>query len=185
MQRLSLVILIAVGAFVVVVGSTLFLRSRSLRTEAADPAASTADYRIKEVRLEEDAGHVRWRLTAELAEIYEAEGRTGLRRPVVDIRDTRRSWRVRGQEGDVRQATKDLELRDDVVLESDDGLRLETSALRWDAAARRLWTDTPVTIRREGMLIRGQGLEVKVDEERAAIRGRVHAVFSKVPGGGR
>jgi LPS export ABC transporter protein LptC len=98
---------------------------------------------------------------------------------VVDIREATRSWRVRGDEGDVHQKTKDLEVRRNVVLESDDGLRLETSVLRWEARAQRLWTDAPVTIIRDGSVIRGNGLDVHMEQERAAVRGRVHAAFTR------
>jgi LPS export ABC transporter protein LptC len=179
MQRLSIGILIAVGVFVVLVAGTLVMRSRSTPVEATGPAVSKADYRIKEVRLEEETGKVRWRLVAEQAEIFEVEGRTGLKSPVVDIREATRSWRVRGDEGDVHQKTKDLEVRRNVVLESDDGLRLETSVLRWEARAQRLWTDAPVTIIRDGSVIRGNGLDVHMEQERAAVRGRVHAAFTR------
>ncbi len=180
MQRLSLGILIAVGIFAVLVTVTLITRSRSVRTEPAEPAVSKADYRIKEVHLEEDAGTIRWRLVAEQAEVFEGEGRTGLRRPVVDIYQARRSWQVRGEEGDVRQNSNDLEVRKNVVVVSNDGLRLETSVLRWEASAKRLWTDAPVTITREGTVIRGSGLDVLVGQERAEVKGRVRATFTKV-----
>ena len=43
-----------------------------------------------------------------------------------------RSWTVTGDEGDLNQETKDVELRGNVVLVSSDGLRLETERLRWD-----------------------------------------------------
>lgn len=171
-----------VGLFVVLVTGTLIVKSRALRMEARqEPTPSKADYRIKEVQLEEESGNIRWRLVAEQAEIFEGEGRTGLRRPVVDVREARRSWRVRGDEGDVLQRTRDLEVRQNVVVVSNDGLRLETSVLRWEAGARRLWTDAPVRITFEDSVIEGSGLEVNVATEHAAVKGRVRARFARLP----
>ena len=181
MRRISFSILAAVGLFVVLVTGTLVMKSRAIRMEPAEPVTLKADYRIKGVQLEEESGNVRWTLVADQAEVFEAEGRTGLRRPVVDIHQPRRSWRVRGEEGDVLQKTKDLEVRRDVVLVSNDGLRLETSVLRWQAAATRLWTDAPVRITRDGTVIEGSGLEVDMTQQTAKVKGRVRAQFTKFP----
>ena len=180
MRRISFGILAAVGLFVVVVTGTLVLKARSARVEPVEPP-SKADFRIKAVQLEEESGNVRWKLVADQAEIFEGEGRTGLRRPVVDIRQPSRAWRVRGDEGDVMQRTKDIEVRNHVVLVSDDGLRLETSVLRWQAGAQRLWTNAPVRITRDGTTIEGSGLVVNMTQETAEVAGRVRAEFEKFP----
>src|SRR5207244_8360458 len=138
MRRISLGILAAVGLFVVVVTGTLVLKARSARVEPVEPP-SKADFRIKEVQLEEESGNVRWKLVADQAEIFEGEGRTGLRRPVVDIRQPSRSWRVRGEGGAGWRRRKDIEWGNQVVSVSDDGFRLETSVLGGQAGAQRLW----------------------------------------------
>jgi LPS export ABC transporter protein LptC len=69
-------------------------------------------------------------------------------------------------------------VRRNVVVTSTDGLRLETSVLRWEGAKQRLWTDAPVVISREGSVIRGSGLEVLMNEEQTTVAGRVRAVFA-------
>ena len=85
MRRISFGILVAVAVFMVLVTGTLVMKSRAIRMEPAEPVTSKADYRIKDVQLEEESGNVRWKLVADQSEVFEAEGRTGLRRPVVDI----------------------------------------------------------------------------------------------------
>jgi lipopolysaccharide export system protein LptC len=70
-----------------------------------------------------------------------------------------------------------------VVVTSDDGLRLETSVLRWEASERRLWTDAPVLLSRRGSVVRGTGLDVRMADESATVSGRVRATF--VPGKGK
>jgi len=77
------------------------------------------------------------------------------------------------------QATKNLEIRKNVVLTSSDGVRLETNVLRWQGAEKRLWTDEPVRISRGGAVADGSSLEVRMGEEYTILGGRVRAVFSE------
>jgi hypothetical protein len=83
-----------------------------------------------------------------------------------------------GEEGDLFQATKNLEIRKNVVLTSSDGVRLETSVLRWQGAEKRLWTDAPVRLSRGGVVADGSALEVRMSEEYTSMAGRVHSVFT-------
>jgi hypothetical protein len=68
------------------------------------------------------------------------------------------------------------------VVTSSDGYRLATTVLRWDGAGRRLWTDAPVTLTREGTVIKGATFELLTGDELSTMR-RVRATF--VPGAGR
>jgi LPS export ABC transporter protein LptC len=177
MRRLANRILIVVAVFVVVVAIVLISRSRAVRVESAGVASSKADLRIKEVQLEEESGGVRWQLRADQALVFEGEGRTRLTKIHLKVSERNRSWTVVGEEGDLQKETKNLEVRRNVVLTSDDGLRLETTVLRWHGGDRRLWTDVPVRIVRSDAVIDGTGLDVKMEEEATALQGRVHAVF--------
>jgi lipopolysaccharide export system protein LptC len=56
-------------------------------------------------------------------------------------------------------------------------MRLETSVLRWEASTHRLWTDAGVTLSRDGSVVRGQGLDVRMESEETTIGGRVSATF--------
>ena len=127
---------------------------------------------------------MRWQLNADQALVYEGEGRTWLRRVSVNVIERDRSWTIVGEEGDLDRA-KNLEIRRNVVLTSNDGLRLETAILRWHAADRRLWTDTPVRIVSSGAVIEGTALEAKLSEEATIIKGRVRAVFDSRRDAGR
>jgi len=64
-----------------------------------------------------------------------------------------------------------------VVVTSSDGLRLETAVLRWEAEAKRLWTDAPVKLTRNGSIVLGSGLDVRMAEEATTISGPVRATF--------
>src|SRR5262245_21920868 len=176
MQRLASRILIVVAAFVLVVVGLLIARTRAVHIEPVGASPSNADLSIKEVQLEEDSGGVRWQLKADQALVFDNEGRTSLRRIEIKVYERSRSWVIVGEEGDLDRQ-KNLEIRRNVVVTSDDGLRLETAVLRWHAADRRVWTDVPVRITRDGAVIQGRGIEIKLADEITNITGPVRAVF--------
>jgi LPS export ABC transporter protein LptC len=178
MRNLARVIFAVVALFVVAVTVTLVARSRSAGVEPIGPALTTADLQVKEVDLEEEAKGVRWRLKAEQALIYDKEGVTQLRKLVANVYQRERAWTIMGDEGELDRSTNNVEVRRNVVVTSDDGLRLETSVLRWDANERRLWTDAPVLLSRRGSVVRGTGLEVRMADETATVTGRVRATFA-------
>ena len=167
-----------VVVFIFAVAGTLIAKSRVPPSEAPGTVASSADLRIKEAQIEEVTAGVRWRLKAEQALIFDAEGRTALRAINVDVFERDRSWNIVGEEGDLFQTTKNLEIRKNVVVTSSDGVRLETSVLRWQGAEKRLWTDAPVRISRGGAVADGSALDVRMAEEYTTMGGRVHAVFT-------
>ena len=116
MHRLASRILIVVAVFVLVVAGMLISRSRAVRVESVEPNPSKADLSIKEVQLEEESGGVRWQLKADLALVFEGEGRTWLRKVDLKVDERDRSWTVVGEEGDLYRASKNLEVRRNVVL---------------------------------------------------------------------
>ena len=177
MRVLARGILTLVVVFVVAVAVMLVVRSRSALLEPSGPAPSTADLQIKEVDLEEEAKGVRWRLKAESALMFDKAGQTLLRKVVANVYQRERSWTIVGEEGELDRATNNVQVRGNVVVTSDDGLRLETAVLRWEADAKRLWTDTPVTLTRNGSIVLGSGLDVRMADEATTISGPVRATF--------
>jgi LPS export ABC transporter protein LptC len=180
MRTLARGILAIVAVFVLALTGTLIVRSRSAAdVEPIGPAPSAADLTIKEVDLEEVTKGVRWRLRAEQALMFEQQGRTLLRRLTVQVFQKDRSWTVVGDEGDIDQKSKNVEVRKNVVITSSDGLRLDTSVIRWDAEGARLWTDAPVTFQRDGSTVRGTGMSMTTEDEATTVQGRVRAVFAQ------
>ena len=182
MRRLAHVILAAVVVFVVVIATTLYTRTRAREIEPPiGPAPVKADLNVKEVRIEEEAGKVRWRLTAEQALMWDEKGagRTELRQVSVEVDEPERSWKIVGAEGEYLQKEKKIELRGNVVVTSSDGLKLETDVLRWDGNNRRLWTDAPVTLTAPGGVVRGRTLELALARDATTIGGRVRARFER------
>jgi LPS export ABC transporter protein LptC len=186
MRKAPLIILTFVVIFLSVVVGVLVHRARIPRTIPTEPTATNADYRLKQVRLQEHSREgSRWQLDAEYSETFEDQSKTTMRKVVIKVDQptkggqASRSWTVTGDEGDLNQDTKDVELRGNVVLISSDGLRLETERLRWHAEGQRAWTDAPVVIYRSGAVVRGTGFESRVAEEISSIKGRVRATFQR------
>jgi LPS export ABC transporter protein LptC len=181
MRRLAHAILAVVVAFVLVVAATLYARTQSREVEPVGPSPVKADLNVKEVKIEEESGKVRWRLLAEQALIYDEKGagRTDLRRVQVEVDEPDRSWKLVGDEGQYLAKEKKIELRGNVVVTSSDGLRLETDVLRWDGEERRLTSDTPVTLSSRSGVVRGRSLEVAMASDATTIGGRVRARFER------
>jgi len=189
MRKAPFIILTLVVVFLSVVVGVLVHRARVHRKLPTEPATTNADYRLKKVHLQEQGRDgSRWQLDAEYSETFEEQNKTTMKKVTVKVDQppkgdqASRSWTVTGDEGDLNQETKDVELRGNVVLISSDGLRLETDKLRWDAEGQRAWTEDPVVIYRSGAVVRGTGFESKVAEEVSSIKGRVRATFQKGTG---
>jgi LPS export ABC transporter protein LptC len=111
--------------------------------------------------------------------VFEKEGKTALAEVAVSVTEEARAWAIVGDEGDLYDASKNFEVRKNVVLTSSDGLRLETTVLRWHGEEKRLWTDVPVTLFRAGAVIQGTALNVRMGQEHTEVAGRVRATFTR------
>lgn len=177
-QRTSGLILAAIALFTLGVAGILYIKVRAV-PEPLDTPPTQADYQIKQVRLQEmGSGNTHWQLIADQAEVFEGEGRTLMRKVKITIQEPDRTWTVTGDEGDLLNATKDVEIRKNVVMVNTQGVRLQTETLRWQAKERRVWTTDPVTIFREGTVVTGQGLDSWMSLEQTRVKGRVRAIFS-------
>jgi LPS export ABC transporter protein LptC len=178
MRRLPLVILGCVALFVAVVVAVLVVNSRGPKLQSPEPAHTNADYRIKEVHLQEENRGARWQLDAEYGEIFENQGRTVMKKVTIRIDEPSRAWTVSGDEGQLLRDSKDVELTGHVVVVSSDGLRVETNRLNWEAKAQRAWTNDPVTILRAGVVVHGKGFESRFNEQATTIKGRLRATIT-------
>jgi LPS export ABC transporter protein LptC len=180
MRKLPLVILGCVVAFLLAMAGVLVTKSRGAKPQPPEPAQTKADYRIKEVHLQEEGGgRANWQLDADYGEVFEDQGKTLMRKVTIRINEPARAWTVQSDEGELLRDTKDVELRGHVVVVSSDGLRLETPRLNWVAKEQRVWTDQPVTIWRSGMVVRGQGFESRSKEEMTTVKGRLRATIGR------
>src|SRR5262245_37870732 len=125
MRNVARVLLVVVAVFVAAVTAMLVARSRTAQVESTGPSPSSADLQVKEVDLEEETKGVRWRLKAELALMYDEAGLTQLRKPHAIIYERKRAWTIVGEEGELDRNTNNVHVRRNVIVTSDDGVRLE------------------------------------------------------------
>lgn len=144
--------------------------------EAGDAAGSAAppDLLLQQIYLVETRAEATlWEVWADRAELREAEGVSILsrvRKPVeVILYSDQGRLRCTADRATVDLKTKDVRLEGRVVARSDQGARLETEAVRWIAASRRLVTDRPVTVSRGRLTTQGRGMEAETDLERVRI----------------
>ena len=174
MKRFSLALFAGVGVFIILVVALMVVRGRGVGPLPNEAGTSKADFRIKEVHIQEAAeGGVRWKLDADQAEVFEQQGKTVMQKVTITILQPDRTWTITSEHGDLKSDSKDVRLQGNVVAVSSDGVRLSTESLQWAAEPKKLWTDDPITIVQGEASIRGQGLDALVGEERAVVKGRV------------
>ena len=180
MDRIAAAIALGVVLFVTAIIGVLIVRGHRAPAPREEAMSTLADQSLKEIHLREDAksGRYTWSLDAERAETLADGGKTLLWKVTIGVDEKEQSWKVTSDEGDLLKDTKDVELRGNVVLVSSEGLRVETTVLRWNNAEGRAWTDQPVTIYKGGGVVTGRGLETRPSEELTIVGGRVRATFS-------
>jgi LPS export ABC transporter protein LptC len=185
MDRAAAGITLAVILFVTVVIGVLIVKGHRSSAPREEIVSTQADQEIREIHIQEDAkgGGYRWRLDAERAETFPGTGKTLLRKVTIGVEEPGRKWKVTSDEGDLIQDTRDVELRGNVVLVSSEGLRVETTVLKWMNADGKIWTEQPVTIYRSGGVVKGTGLDAMPSQETAVVRGRVQATFGATKAG--
>lgn len=179
MKRLSIFLLAFVVLFTLGVGGWVVAKWRRPKPEPLKEPTQAAEYRIKDIHINETLqGNLRWKLDADQAEVFDKEGKTVMKRVTVTIfSDRNQIWTVTGDEGTMVNQTKDVGLRGNVVVVSNDGLRMVSDDLNWKSEERRLWTEGPVKITREATTVQGNGLTAYVNEERAEIGGKVRVTI--------
>ncbi|HEX9917269.1 MAG TPA: LPS export ABC transporter periplasmic protein LptC [candidate division Zixibacteria bacterium] len=85
--------------------------------------------------------------------------------------------------GIIKEKRQELEALGNVVVISDNGVKLETESLRWDPRKQKVITDDFVKVTKEGDVIYGYGLEADQKLENFQIKKRVKGTIKKVPEG--
>jgi LPS export ABC transporter protein LptC len=178
MRRWSTLCLVLFIALLAGLAGTVVWRARGRPAVPPAPPPSEADYRITEIHIDETLeGNLRWSLDADRADVYDQRGRTHLRRVTVRVYSQDAVWTVTGDQGILDHDRRDVSVRGNVVVTSDDGLTLRTAALYWRNEDRVLSTDGPVEITRAGTTITGRGLDVRMREQEATLAHDVRVVI--------
>jgi len=82
--------------------------------------------------------------------------------------------------GRIQEKKKKFEALGDVVVTTDEGIRLQTQSLRWDPQVNKIVTDDFVTITKDQNVITGYGLEADQQLKHLIIKKQVKGKISDV-----
>ncbi len=178
MRRASTIFLVCFVALLVGLGGMVAWKARARRAPAPAPPAQDADYRIREIHINETLeGNLRWTLDADQAEVFDKDQRTVMRKVVVTVYSKDAVWTVTADEGTLDNEKRDVSVQGNVVVTSNDGLQITTPELFWRNKERHLYTDQTVEIKRPGTTITARGLNVRMQEQEAVLEQKVRVVI--------
>jgi lipopolysaccharide export system protein LptC len=173
MKKVRNLIVLCVLALVVTISVLLFMNWRKSALDLTTIKLPTvkADLEVGNLSLaEEKEGVILWELKAKIAERYTKGNRTLLEDLRVTLYgDDGRVVTLRGDRGQIDEASRDMEVDGGVVVTSTDGLRLRTRSLRYSHSQRQISTEAPVEIDGRGVRISGVGLLMDLATERISI----------------
>ncbi len=135
---------------------------RGLAARDTIPSQTIAGFRLTETLL----GKKVWVMTAEEANSFSQRQEVDLAKLKIDFyreAGDSISATLTADRGMVNTASRDMEARHNVVIAGRDSLVLTTSYIRWNNAARRLYTEAAVRLERGGDWLTGEGLEASPD----------------------
>jgi LPS export ABC transporter protein LptC len=78
---------------------------------------------------------------------------------------------------EIDNQSREVEVRGDLMAQAKDGTTLWTDSVRWLPESKRLLTDRQVTIRRQGLLVQGLGMEADLTLEEVKILSDISSQF--------
>ena len=110
------------------------------------------------------------------AEVDSVKRVVRLERVRIDFMDPQRGRvQVRAKRADFLLDSDDFVLREQVEGSTAEGERFSTAQVRYEQAAQRLWTDQPVRLYRDNLVVEGEGMEIDLSTRRIRLTGKVEA----------
>lgn len=146
----------------------------------AQQRGSAPDAKISGFHLVETKGGTKlWEIWGDLAEVFEKEGIARVTKisnqVTVTLYSDHGRLTSRSDKATLNMRTKDVRLEGNVSATSELGSSLQTESLAWSAEDRRLFTRSPVTLTKGGLVSRGVGMEAETNLERARLLSRVQS----------
>ncbi len=152
--------------------------------EKSGPTIQEADTRIDEFTLfQTNNGKVDLEMRAKRAEVFDEEETALLRDVKVTINreDGMRVYLV-GDSGSVNTSSKDFRIdkeETDTRINLGDDLTVITGSVRWINKNREVISDSPVEIRREGIVIKGNQFVADLDTQEFEVIGDVETLIDR------
>ncbi len=122
------------------------------------------------------AGSRELEVRAAHAEVDSVERVVRLERVRIGFQDPRRGYvQIQADRAELFLDSDDFILRDHVEGSTAEGERFTTGQVRYEQAAQRLWTEEPVRLYRDDLVVEGEGMEIDLSTRRIRLIGRVEA----------
>src|SRR5262249_33886728 len=121
------------------------------------PDQEVTDFTVSET----DLGRVEWKLYAGYAATYSARNVVLVRRLRVDFYDDKgqKSSELQAREGEMNQMTRDMTARGNVVIQTTNGVRMQTESARFLNKSQKIVTEDFVRVERADDVLTGYGFE--------------------------
>jgi len=137
---------------------------QDISSPSKEPIRETPQARLLGTRLVEMEGDQRmWEANADQIEVFEDRNTTRISKLQRQIKlvlyrgeDTLTCY---ADVAEINNQNKEVNLLGNLMAQSRDGITLWTDSVTWLPQRKRLLTDKPVTIRRQGLVIQGLGME--------------------------
>lgn len=140
---------------------------------------SKADIEMSRISLKQIRdGSVEWDIQAQGAALFEDRREVSLD----NLRATLRmknglQVEFKGDHGHLNTGTQDFEIEgsgSDVTVSMNNGFQIQTPSLTWRNDKREIVSDKPVRIVAQGLDIRGDGMNIRLDDQQMTVDGDVH-----------
>jgi len=120
---------------------------------------------------------------AEYVEVYEKRDLKKAKKVHVDFYDKAGNHTsvLVADSGVIRERKRKFEALGNVVVTTDEGIKLETQSLRWDPESAKIVTDDFVTITKDRDVITGYGLEADQELKHFVIKKKVRGEIKELP----
>jgi len=172
-----------IGVSIVIIGIVLIVAT--LICEKNDKGgmlkiiSDNADLQVKDFHYTEVGdSDVVWEINADTAQYFRSESRAAFKNVRVRlITSDGKIYIMTGDEGRLNTETKDIEVHGNVVVTSDSNDRFESDDISYLYRDKRIFTDSPVAMKNQGIKVKGKGLSISIKEKRLALLSNVKATI--------
>lgn len=176
-KRKLLVALLILLIMLAMAGGYLFMAGKPQKATLLKIIPSGVDLQVKEVKYEElGATGVKWEVNADTATYQKKENMAYFDR--VRIKFTMKDgsiYQLSSDRGKINTVTNDMELYGNIIIHSDKGDRFKTERLKFSRKDELIFTNEPVTMQNDYLLLQAKGMTLSLKDERLTLASSVRA----------
>ncbi|HBO84481.1 MAG: LPS export ABC transporter periplasmic protein LptC [Deltaproteobacteria bacterium GWC2_42_11] len=180
-KRTKILLAALLLASISAIGVSLFInfQSRNGIKDTYQKVSSNASATINNIHYIEDKnGRKEWELDALKAEYFKEDDTTIFEDvKVIFYAKDGKTFVVKGKRGKLVNQTKDVEINGDVSVISEDGYKLTTESLRFEAGIKQIKTDDRVFLTGSTIDVEGVGLLIDINKETVSVLKNVRTVL--------